>query len=137
MKSKLRETTSIAAGLVVLILLIWLSLLDPPGRQSWLPSIFFMVLVIITTAFGAPLGGGWVSLMPMVSLAAYLVVGLIPAGWVAFLSALLHGAIRRIFAKQLGQKRELFWSTSLSIAFANAAIQTVSILNSSICKSNA
>lgn len=132
MKSKLREIISIASGLVVLILLIWLSLLDPPGRQSWLPSIFFMVLVVFTTTFGAPLGGGWVSLMPMVSLAAYLVVGLIPAGWVAFLSALLHGAIRQAFAKQLGLKRELFWSTSLSITSTNAAIQTASILGAGV-----
>ena len=78
--------------------------------------------------FGVPLAGGQVSLLPMTSIAAYLIVGLVPAGWAAFAGALVHSAIRHVWAEQLEVPRHLNRTRVLSLAAANVTMQVACIL---------
>ena len=85
------------------------------------------MLVVFTHTFGVPLAGGRASLLPTATVAAFLVMGLVPAGWVAFLGALLHGAVRYHWAEELEQPR-LPPFAALGVAALNATLQTVSIV---------
>jgi hypothetical protein len=95
----------IAVGLIVLALLTWLTLTTPPDADDLLPAVLFGELIVLTTTFGVLLAGGTVSLLPMTTVAAYLVVGPVLAGWAAFAGALAYGLIRARWAEQLGVPR--------------------------------
>ncbi len=126
MTQRQRSIVSILTAGGVLGLLVGLSLADPPGLEALLPGALFLVLVVFTHTFGVPLAGGRVSLLPTATVAAFLVMGLVPAGWVAFLGGLLHGAVRYRWAEELQQPR-LRPLAALGVASANAAVQAVSI----------
>ena len=79
-----RHVCFITAGLIVLALLIWLTIATPPDPANLLPGILFGALIIFTDSFGVRLAGGVVSLLPMMTVAGYLVMGPVPAGWAAF-----------------------------------------------------
>jgi signal transduction histidine kinase/GAF domain-containing protein len=116
------------AGPAVLAVLILLSAAMPARAADPLPLALFGALLVFTTTFGLPAGGGWISLLPMTTVAAYLVIGLIPAGWTVFVATLVHQAIRHIFAENLEESREPGRLGPISVALANAGIHTLSIL---------
>jgi len=89
-----RTVVSIAGALAVLVVLVVLTLQNPPERESLIPGLLFGLLVVFTTTFGIPLAGGRGSLLPTTTVTAYLVLGAVPTAWIAYLGALLHGAIR-------------------------------------------
>ncbi len=128
MSQESRYRVSFLMLLLMALLLLWLTLLAPPSATDVLLGGFFGALIVFTTTFGVPLAGGAVSALPMVTAAAYLVLGLVPAGWAAFLGALVHGWVRYRFAELL----ELEWYSDREeapgLAAINAAIQSASIL---------
>jgi NtrC-family two-component system sensor histidine kinase KinB len=128
MSQRQRFIASMAAAFVVLAVLVWLTIADPPGLESLAPGLLFAVLVVFTTAFGVPLAGGRGSLLPTSTVAAYLVLGLVPAGWVAFIGALIHGWIRYRWSEQLDEALEPGFLAAASLAATNAMLQTASIL---------
>jgi NtrC-family two-component system sensor histidine kinase KinB len=128
MRRQHRYRLAIIASLIVLVLLGWLTILTPPDPAHWIPGLFFMALIAFTTTFGVPLGGGSVSLLPMTTVSAYLVMGPTGTAWAAFVGAVLHMGIRQYWAEQLGARREQSILACAGISAANATMQSVSIL---------
>lgn len=128
MDRRVRSYASLAAAVLLLALLAWRTAVAPPTLDTILLVVLFCLLVAFTASFGVPLAGGRVSFQPMMVVAAYLVVGLVPAGWVAVLGALLPEAIRYFGTERRGMPREADLLRALVLAAANTMIQTVSIL---------
>ncbi len=123
-----RSYVSIAAAIALLALLAWRTTVLPPPPGILVPAALFGLLVIFTTTFGVPLGGGRMSLVPMTAVAAYLVVGLVPAAWIVALGALVEETIRYLWAERLAMRREADLLSTLGLGAANVFIGTGSVL---------
>lgn len=128
MKPRYRNALAITGGVAALVVLVYLTLLTPPSWEILLPSLLFTLLVIFTTTFGVPLAGGIMSLLPMTSVAAYLVLGLVPAGWVAWTGAVIYGLSRHLWREQLGVAPDVKLVRLIALTGANASIHSTSIL---------
>jgi signal transduction histidine kinase len=78
--------------------------------------------------FGVPVSGGEVSLMPMTVAAAYLVMGLVWAGWITYFSAIIHGWVRYHWAESLTGQPEQGGIRLLFRTTTNATMHSASIL---------
>lgn len=123
-----RTVVSSAGAIAALILLVVLSLWFPPGRESLLPGAFFALLIVLSATFDIPLAGGRGSLLPTATITAFLILGIVPTAWIAFLGALLHGAIRYSLAESPEDRLEPGLPSAVRPASANATLQTTSIL---------
>ncbi len=128
MSRELRYAISIVVGLITLALLIWLTVAAPPDPAHLLLGPLFCALIVFTTVFGVPLGGGSVSLLPMTTVAAYLVMGPVPTLWAAFVGALAYGAIRHRWAKQLEVPPAPGRMGLIGLIAANVTMHSASIL---------
>ncbi len=113
---------------VNLALLVWLSLLEPPGMSRLWPGILFWGILIFCNTFAIPLGEGSVSLVPMVLVATCLVLGPIPTGWIAFLAAVAHGAVRGHAPGLMDRGTNLSFVPLVAVSLTNAAMHSLSIL---------
>jgi NtrC-family two-component system sensor histidine kinase KinB len=118
----------IATSTVILAILIWLTLATPPDLSQLLPALLFGVLLIFTDTFGVRLPAGMVSLLPMTTVAAYLVMGPVPTGWATLVGTLIYGLIRLRWAEQLELPRIENGKAFTTILTANITIHTTSIL---------
>jgi signal transduction histidine kinase len=118
----------LAAGLVTSAALVWLTIAYPPSPSHLFPGILFCALIIFADVFGVRLAGGVVSLLPMATVAACLVIGPVSAGWAALLGALIHGELRYRWARQLRLPQVTGRGELAAIVAANAAAHTVSVL---------
>lgn len=114
---------------LALVLLIGLTLAAPPAPAALFPALLFLPLIVFTTTFGVPLGGGYVSLLPMTTGAAFLVTGPVPTAWIAWLGALIHIVVRYRWAEQLEARQFSLERTAIT-ALANAAMQALAVLAS-------
>jgi PAS domain S-box-containing protein len=128
MDRRIRTYASFVAATALLVLLTWRTVVAPPAPDAILPAALFCLLVAFTTTFGVPLAGGRMSFLPMTTVAAYLALGLVPAGWVALLGALLPEFIRHVWAERLGMRREPDLLKNVGLGAANVIIQTLSIV---------
>ena len=128
MKTEHRYYFSVGFGLVVLAYLIFASLAAQPAVENPLGFVVFLFLIVFTTIFGVPFAGGTVSFLPMSTLATFLVLGSFPAGWGAFLGAVLHQGVRQIFGDRIGIPRVKSRLGALAVALANAGMQSISII---------
>ncbi len=128
MTRKLRYLVTIIGGLIPLTILIRLTVVRPPDPAVLLPWVLFCGLTIFTMTFGVPLGGGLVSLLPTTAVAAYLAMGLVPAGWAAFIGALLHGLVRLHWGEQLEGRQLADRVEVLTLTAANGTMHVGSIL---------
>jgi hypothetical protein len=71
---------------------------------------------------------GEVSLLPMTALAAYLVMGAVPAAWAALLATAAHGLVRSLWAEQLGLPHRPDPRELAGLTAANVTMHTASIL---------
>jgi signal transduction histidine kinase len=90
--------------------------------------MLFGALIVFADVFGVHLAGGVTSLLPMTTVAAYLVIGPVATGWVAFIGALLHGEIRYRWAKRLRLPQVTNRAELATIGAANATAHTFSVL---------
>ena len=118
----------LAIGLLVLAVLIALTLNVPPSPDRLLPAALFCGLIVFTNTFGVRLPEGIVSLLPMTTIAAYLVTGLLPSGWAVFLGTLIYGGVRARYAEALNLRPPENWLRFLSLQAINATMHTISIL---------
>jgi NtrC-family two-component system sensor histidine kinase KinB len=114
--------------LAVLVILIWLTLATPPDLSQLLPALLFGVLIVFADTFGVRLPAGMVSLLPMTTVAAYLVLGPAPTGWATFVGTLIYGVIRLRWAEQLELPQIENSRAFVTILTANTTIHTASIL---------
>lgn len=128
MKWESRQLWALIAGieLALLLLLLSLSLGISPAIAIFL--IPFLILNIFMAIFGLYLGGGKVSLLPMVTIATYLIWGAVPAAWIAYLGAMIHGWIRYHAAGRLHEPRFRTHREAFLLSLANATIQTLALI---------
>ncbi|MGD1992017.1 MAG: hypothetical protein PVI59_02380, partial [Anaerolineae bacterium] len=89
-RQRLFISAYLTAGLIVLAVLIALTVVSPPSPSQLLPTLLFCLLIVFTDTFGVRLPAGVVSLLPMTTVAAYLVTGLVPSGWAAFVGTFIY-----------------------------------------------
>jgi signal transduction histidine kinase len=123
-----RYLLTIVGGLVPLTVLVWLTVVRPPAPALLVPWVLFCALTVFTATFGVPLGGGLVSLLPTTAVAAYLAMGLVPAGWAAFVGALLHGLVRLRWGEQLEGRQLTDRVEVLALTAANGTMHVGSVL---------
>jgi NtrC-family two-component system sensor histidine kinase KinB len=128
MRREIRYDISIAAAVTVLVLLIGLTAFAPPGAVPVLPGLLFGGLLLLTMTFGVLLVEGEVSLLPMTSATACLVIGPLAAGWAAFGAAIAHGLIRTVWGERLGLASRPEGKELVGLTAANATMHTASIL---------
>lgn len=127
---KNRDLLLLLMALVVLAGVVQLTIVMPPFINVWVPAALFGFLIVFTSTFGAPLTGGVVSLLPMTTAAAFLVVGLVPAGWLVYLGALISGYIRYRYSLSLGYPEPSSGREAVSRTATDATLHTTSILAS-------
>ncbi len=127
-RTRLRNLLPVLMSLLVLVTLARLTLAMPGSSAAILVALMFEFLIVFNAAFGAPLSSGVVSLLPMTTAAAFLVLGLTPAGWLAFCGAFIYGYIRYKYAGQLGFPAAGSRMDALAVTAADATLQTLSIL---------
>jgi signal transduction histidine kinase len=110
------------------VALIWLTFATPPALSQLLPALLFGALIVFTDTFGVRLPAGMASLLPMTTVAAYLVMGLVPAGWITLAGTLVYGLIRLRWAEPLELPRIEDGKAFTTILTANITIHTTSIL---------
>ena len=118
----------VVGALTTFGLVIWLTIASPPALSELLPGVLFGALIVFTDVFGVRLAGGAVSLLPMTTVAAYLVMGPTLSGWAAFLGAVLHALLRYRWADRLHFPRVGNVSEIATIGAANAMAHTASVL---------
>jgi len=115
-------------GGLALALLIGLTAVAPPDAADLAPGFLFGVLTVVTLTFGLPLPQGSMSLVPMAVAGAYLVMGLVPAGWVAFLAAIVHGWSRQRWVGRLPERWQPGVSEQIPQTACSATAYSLSIL---------
>lgn len=128
MTRETRYRISIAAAVAVLVVLIGLTVSEPPGVALLLPGLLFGGLILLTMTFGVTLVEGEVSLLPMTSVAACLVMGPLATGWAAFAAAIAHGLIRHRWGERLELASRPEGKDLAGLTAANATMHTASIL---------
>lgn len=94
MADKGRFWLAIALASVVCLCLVGLTVVAPPSWRQALLVLGMATAITYSVVFSVPLGGGKVSLMPMMVLTTYLIGGNVVAGWATTL-ALLGQALER------------------------------------------
>ncbi|MFL7791874.1 MAG: ATP-binding protein [Anaerolineae bacterium] len=118
----------IATSIIILSVLLWLTFATPLDPSQLLAALLFGVLIVFTDTFGVRLPSGMVSLLPMTTVASYLVVGLVPTGWATLVGTLIYGLFRLRWAKPLELPRIENGKAFTTILTANITIHTASIL---------
>ncbi|MBN1179896.1 MAG: GAF domain-containing protein [Anaerolineae bacterium] len=127
-RQRLSVYAYLTPGVAVLGVLIALTLASPPAISQLLPTFLFCGLIAFTDIFGVRLPAGAVSLLPMTTVAAYLVTGLVPSGWAAFVGTLVYGAVRAYWSEALGFPPPTQFIRFLSLLAINATMHAGSIL---------
>ena len=94
MTEKVRFWLAIVLVSAVCLYLGWLTVIAPPSWHQVVLMLGMAVAIAYSVMFSIPLGGGKVSLMPMMVLTTYLIGGSVVAGW-AVVVALLGQALDR------------------------------------------
>jgi K+-sensing histidine kinase KdpD len=128
MNSAQRSYLAIIAGVIALGALIGFSLTLPWKPVHFGVWLFLTLLIIYSITYAVPMGGGYMSLLPLASLTTYLVTGLLPAAWAALAGAVVHGLLRGWIGTPLERQSQGPPLEMAGLAAANAAIQTLSIL---------
>ena len=128
MKREHRIRIAVTTSVIVLGVLVLLTIQTPLDGSHAIPGFVFGVLLLLTTTFGVRLVEGEVSLLPMTSLAAYLVMGAVPAAWAALLATAAHGLVRLLWAEQLGLPQRPDPRELAGLTAANVTMHTASIL---------
>lgn len=115
-------------AILVVAGLVYLTLMDPVSSEQVHQAAVFLILVIITTMLGVPLGGGTVSLLPMAVAATYLALGLVSAGWVAVLGEIVSEILEGVIKHNETPDRPKSRLDQITRLAANISLQPLSIL---------
>jgi signal transduction histidine kinase len=128
MSTRSRLQIFTVASIFVLAVLVRQTLITPIELDQVMPAVFFGLLMVFATIFGVALGSGIASLLPMITIAAFLALGKLPVAWMAFLGAILHGIIRHYYADRLRMPRPAGGFDLLAVTAANATMHTTTVL---------
>lgn len=93
MQNRSKRFLFAAIHVLFLLLLLFLTSTFKPVLVDHLALVLFGILTVFTMFHGIKLAGGLVSLLPMVAVAAYMVMGPVAAAWLFFAAAWLNGLI--------------------------------------------
>jgi signal transduction histidine kinase len=129
MRNRLKPYLFAAINVLFLLLLIYLtSSIAKPISIDWLAFVLFGLLTVFTMFYGIKLAGGRVSFLPMVAVAAYLVMGALVTAWLFFIAAWVQGLILYFLLQRadspvlLNKKLDLFERTAVNATMIPASI---------------
>jgi signal transduction histidine kinase len=129
MKPRLQHSVSIFLGLSFIAILVSL---NQSEMFSSVPNLVLMltftVLIALTSGFGIPLGGGEVSIMPLIALTGALVMGILPAAWAVTFGDILWGIARGHFSELTGWPADQRGLPLLGTTAANVTMHGSSVL---------
>lgn len=128
MGSRLTTILDYMVGILTITLIALLSWLTNDPLRPDLTWLVFISLSAFTSAFAVPLGGGFMSMLPLTAISALLILGTVQAGFVAVSGEILFGLFRWRFARWLGKVGESKFSEVLRLTSANLAIQGLSVI---------
>ncbi|MCA9959585.1 MAG: GAF domain-containing protein, partial [Anaerolineales bacterium] len=99
---------------------------------DWLPILLFLLLTIFSMSFSIVLADGLASLLPLISIVMYMVLGLSTTGWVVYIAALVHGVVRWQFGDFLLLRRQPTHTRLISLTLWNAVSSAVCILTAGL-----
>ena len=122
MQNRTKPYLFAAIHILFLLQLIFLtsSMAVKPILDDRLAFVLFGLLAVFTMFYGIKLAGGRISLLPLVALAAYLVMGTVVVAWLFFIAAWAHGLISYFLLQRvdsstpLTEKLELFERTAVN-----------------------
>jgi len=94
MTEKVRFWLAIVLASAVLVCLGWLTVAVPPSWHQVVLMLGMAAAIAYSVVFSIPLGGGKVSLLPMMVLTTYLIGGSVVAGWAVAVALLGHALDR-------------------------------------------
>lgn len=128
MKTRNLNALSIIFGIFTVSVLVFLFLTRPGQNPEPVHWLLFVILLSFTTLFGIPLAIGEISLVPMVSFAAMLVMGPIPAAFAELVADIFLGLARWQFPQRTGWQRGEGGFSLLATTTANLTMHIVSII---------
>lgn len=138
MKALYRNILFIFAALVTAGVLLWLWPTYGPSLNNQLrPMMLFGALLLFSDIFAIPVGAGWVSLQPMSTLSALLVMGPYPTILLSFLTTLIHGWIRHHWAVELEENLGDDPLTIIGITAFNATMIPIATYGATVSYANA
>ncbi len=128
MKAKLRNFIPLITSLLSILLLFAINNSFQNLQINPLYWLLFTALMTYTTATGIPLGGGEVSLVPMISFSAMLVMGIIPTAMAEITADVLFSVIRVIWPEKVGWGKSKNGYSLLGITTANISMHVISVI---------
>lgn len=129
MKPRFQHTVSIFLGLTTVAILGIFSqseIYSPePNLILW---VVLSALIALTNAFGIPIGGGEVSMLPMITLTGALIIGITPAAWAVVCGDLLYGIARYIWPVLTGWPTDQRGLPLIGTTAANVTMHGLSVL---------
>ncbi len=123
---------ALITGILTLLILGVMTAFDPLPLTLLPLWMIFCGLIVFSAVFSIPMGGGAVSLLPMLSVASYLVLGPVAAGWAAACAAVLYTVARHYWSPRLENAQRPDWLYTLNTVFANITLNVTSILGGGV-----
>jgi PAS domain S-box-containing protein len=128
MKASRRDLISITLSLVVVAVYLVLFQTSPSEMPDLTHWALFVLLLAYTTTYGIPSGVGEVSLVPMVSVSAILVMGTIPTAAAILTADLFYGYYRWRWPERANWQQQDEGYSLLATTTANIAMHLLSTL---------
>ncbi len=128
MNSKQRNLVAILVGIATLALIIALSKVDQSVPAPSLYWWIFTLLLAYTSSYGIPLSVGEVSLAPMVTVIALLVMGAYPASVSVVIADVLYGLYRWLFPEKAKWEKNDDGYNLVATTSANLTMHTLSVI---------
>jgi PAS domain S-box-containing protein len=129
MKPRTQHAISILLGLTTVAILGIFSQSEiyypEPKLVLW---VVFTALIALNSAFGIPLGGGEVSMMPMITLTGALIMGIIPAAWAVVSGDILYGFARFLWPQRTSWPQDQRGLPLIATTAANVAMHGLSVI---------
>ncbi len=126
-RSKPYLFTAINALFLLLLIYLTSSIVESISIDR-LAFVLFGILTVFTMFHGIKLAGGRISFLPVVAVAAYLVMGALVTAWLFFTAAWVHGLVSYFLSQRtdspllLTKKLELFERTAVNATMIPAGI---------------
>lgn len=118
----------LTSGASTLMVLIALTVANPPSTNQIVMMAVFVLLITFSLAYSFPVSEGSVSLMPMMVGAAYMILGKVAVGWIIILSVLGHAIVRMVRAHTNPEIREPQGKALVEVTALNTTMHVFGIL---------
>ena len=128
MKQSALLRITLAIWALVAALVIGIVFAFPPDLNQLHMALLFGLLIILSDTFSIPSGGGYISLLPMIVMTTFLVLGLSYSSLLVFIASIVHALVRWFGSEPLGLPRLANKRELVRVVSANGTMLTVSII---------